>query len=85
MHLRADRRQFLQSSLASGAIVATGAQFEGHSPARSAGQGEAGNPRVPPGQVRWHGRYDEACRAARRSGKPVFLFHMMGRLDQQFC
>jgi hypothetical protein len=43
------------------------------------------NPRVEPGKVRWHADFDAACRAAGRSGKPVLLFHMMGRLDQQFC
>ena len=43
------------------------------------------NPKVEPGKVRWHADYDAACRAAGNSGKPVLLFQMMGRLDQQFC
>ena len=29
--------------------------------------------------------FDAACAAGRDSGRPVFLFHMMGRLDQRFC
>jgi hypothetical protein len=43
------------------------------------------NPKVRPGLVRWHASFQEACNAARRSGKPVLLFQMMGRLDHQFC
>ncbi|HZY89316.1 MAG TPA: hypothetical protein VFE78_31125 [Gemmataceae bacterium] len=43
------------------------------------------NPKVEPGKVRWHADFDTACRAAGRSGKPVLLFHMMGRLDEKFC
>ena len=43
------------------------------------------NPKVQPGKVRWHADYAAACGAAGRSGKPVLLFQMMGRLDQQFC
>jgi hypothetical protein len=35
--------------------------------------------------VRWHRDFAAACTAARSSGKPVFLLHMMGRLDEQFC
>jgi hypothetical protein len=44
-----------------------------------------GNPSAAPGLVRWHPTFDAACEAARESGKPVLLFHLMGRLDQQFC
>jgi hypothetical protein len=43
------------------------------------------NPKVPPGRVSWHSTFDNACDAARKSGKPVLLFQMMGKLDQQFC
>jgi hypothetical protein len=43
------------------------------------------NPRVEPGKVRWHATFQAACEAARRSGKPVLLFQMMGKLDDQFC
>jgi hypothetical protein len=43
------------------------------------------NPKVEPGKVRWHADFAAACRAAARSGKPVLLFHMMGRLDEKFC
>jgi hypothetical protein len=42
-------------------------------------------PPVPPGLVKWHGTFDAACTAAKTSGKPVLLFHMMGRLDEEFC
>ena len=43
------------------------------------------NPQVPPGLVRWHPSFADAQAAAKRSGKPVLLFHMMGHLDRQFC
>ncbi len=43
------------------------------------------NPKVEPGKVRWHADFAAACRAAANSGKPVLLFHMMGRLDEKFC
>jgi hypothetical protein len=43
------------------------------------------NPNVEPGKVKWHRDFDAACKAAEKSGKPVFLFRMMGKLDDQFC
>jgi hypothetical protein len=43
------------------------------------------NPKVEPGRVKWHPDFDTACKAAAKSGKPVFLFQMMGKLDDQFC
>jgi hypothetical protein len=43
------------------------------------------NPKVEPGRVRWHKDYDVACQAAKKSGKPVLLFQMMGKLDDRFC
>jgi hypothetical protein len=55
-------------------------------PAAPAPAGEAPvNPPVTPGKVRWHPDFPTACRAAARSGKPVLLFQMMGRLDEKFC
>ena len=43
------------------------------------------NPKVEPGKVKWHATFDEACQASAKSGKPVMLFQMMGKLDDQFC
>ena len=43
------------------------------------------NPKVKPGDVKWHPNFADACKAAEKSGKPVLLFHMMGRLDDRFC
>jgi len=43
------------------------------------------NPKVQPGRVNWHKDFAAACAAAARSGKPVLLFQMMGKLDDQFC
>lgn len=43
------------------------------------------NPKVQPGGVHWHSTLTAACEAARKSGKPVLLFQMMGKLDDQFC
>jgi hypothetical protein len=43
------------------------------------------NPKVEPGKVRWHKDFAVACGEAKKSGKPVLLFQMMGKLDDQFC
>jgi hypothetical protein len=43
------------------------------------------NPKVQPGKVNWHKDFAAACAASARSGKPVLLFQMMGKLDEQFC
>lgn len=43
------------------------------------------NPKVAPGLVKWQPTFAAACEASRRSGKPVLLFQMMGKLDEQFC
>lgn len=43
------------------------------------------NPKVEPGKVRWHAAFADASTASARSGKPVLLFQMMGKLDDQFC
>jgi hypothetical protein len=43
------------------------------------------NPKVEPGKVKWHADFTTACQAAEKSGKPVLLFQMMGRLDERFC
>jgi hypothetical protein len=45
----------------------------------------AENPTVEPGLVQWHATFADAGRAARQSKKPVLLFQMMGKLDDQFC
>lgn len=42
------------------------------------------NPIVSPGKVRWHKDYTAACEASARSGKPVLLFHLLGKLDERF-
>jgi hypothetical protein len=54
-------------------------------PAPASADGRFVNPKVEPGKVRWHADLDAACKAARRSGKPVLLFQMMGKLDEKFC
>ncbi len=43
------------------------------------------NRTVEPGKVQWHASFEAAQAAAKQSGKPVLLFHMMGALDKQFC
>jgi hypothetical protein len=43
------------------------------------------NPKVQPGLVGWHPDFAAACEAAKKSKKPVLLFQMMGKLDDQFC
>ena len=53
--------------------------------AKSATVADTGNPKVKPGLVKWHANFSEACEASKKSGKPVLLFQMMGKLDDQFC
>ena len=43
------------------------------------------NPKVPTGKVTWHDDLAAACTASVKSGKPVLLFQMMGKLDDKFC
>lgn len=43
------------------------------------------NPTVEPGKVNWHKTMEDAQAAAKKSGRPVLLFQMMGDLDKQFC
>ena len=53
--------------------------------AKSATVIESQNPKVKPGLVKWHPSFTDACAASKKSGKPVLLFQMMGKLDDQFC
>ncbi len=43
------------------------------------------NPKVEPGKVRWRKDFKTACAASHKSGKPVLLFQMIGKLDDRFC
>jgi hypothetical protein len=43
------------------------------------------NPRVTPGLIGWHADLSAARTAARESGRPVLLFQLLGRLDEEFC
>jgi len=43
------------------------------------------NRRVKPGDVGWHINFEQACKASKLSGRPVLLFEMMGKLDDEFC
>ena len=40
---------------------------------------------VEPGKVAWHPSFAHAKLAAQASGKPVLLFQLLGRLDDEFC
>ena len=46
---------------------------------------ERGGRRVKPGLVHWHADFAAAKRAAAKSGRPVLLFQLLGRLDEEFC
>jgi hypothetical protein len=65
------------------------AQLQAHEQQKAAAAAAAAaasteNPKVEPGKVRWHASFDDACKAAQRSGKPVLLFQLLGQLDQRF-
>ena len=86
MQEKQDRRHFMQTSLAAGAGLTVGNAMSNGEPSRpEAAPAADANPVVRAGRIRWHGDFDAACAAAQRSGKPVLLFQMMGRLDQKFC
>ena len=84
-----DRRRFMGVSLAAGTALTlgTGNASQGDFRLRAIPPAPAAesNPQARPGRVRWHGDFAAACEAGRTSGKPVLLFHMLGRLDQKFC
>lgn len=40
---------------------------------------------VAPGRVAWHASYRDALAASAQSGKPVLLFLLLGKLDDEFC
>jgi hypothetical protein len=67
-------------------LVLASALCPGFLLARAATPSEANtNPKVQPGKVNWHPSFASARQAAEKSGKPVLLFQMMGKLDDQFC
>ena len=37
------------------------------------------------GPIPWHESLDAAKEAASQSGKPILLFQLLGRLDEEFC
>ena len=83
---KSNRRRFMQASLAAGASLTVGGASISHSHSPEVGLAAwAANPNVRPGRVAWHADFEAACRASAQSGKPVFLFHMLGRLDERFC
>ncbi len=40
---------------------------------------------VSPGLVRWHPDLASAIAAAQLSDRPILVFQMLGRLDEEFC
>ena len=55
------------------------------SPRPAAEAATAVNPPAAPGLVRWHESVDAARGAATASGKPVLVFQLLGRLDDELC
>ncbi|HMP03485.1 MAG TPA: hypothetical protein PKD86_14030 [Gemmatales bacterium] len=43
------------------------------------------NPRRAPGKIAWHPTWEAALTASARSGKPILLFQLLGKLDLEFC
>lgn len=44
-----------------------------------------GTQKCVPGKVRWAKDFEQAKALAKRSGRPVLLFAMLGNLDEKFC
>jgi hypothetical protein len=40
---------------------------------------------VAPGKIGWHASYRDALAASATSGKPVLMFLLLGKLDDEFC
>jgi hypothetical protein len=53
-------------------------------PTEAATNGAGDNPHVEPGKVQWHDGVAAAMAAAKKPGKPVLVFHLLGQLDQRF-
>jgi hypothetical protein len=66
------------------ALVRDAAPAEAPPSEAAPGVERGANPRVAPGKVRWHPSWEAALAASRASGKPVFLFQLLGQLDQRF-
>jgi hypothetical protein len=58
--------------------VVAGAGSAAGKPAEAAGAPELAG-------IRWEPDLEAAKAKARREGKPIFLLHLMGRLDEEFC
>ena len=43
------------------------------------------NPPVSAGKVKWHANLQAAIATSQRSNKPIFLFQMLGKLEDKFC
>ena len=67
-----------------GIIVACGSFTYGE---KRPGKGAASpaTSKVKPGDVKWHSDFQAACATSETSGKPVLLFQLMGKLDDEFC
>jgi hypothetical protein len=61
-------------------LAPAGAGSRPTAPAAASGD----NPAVEPGKVQWHQDVSAAIAAAKDSGKPVLVFHLLGQLDQRF-
>ena len=46
---------------------------------------ESAKEAVVPGKVKWHDSFDDAVAAAKKSGRPVFLFQLFGDFDGSLC
>lgn len=80
----ADRTKALVIEPAAEAVVrGTQPMHEVEADGRGASAGDD-NPRVEPGIVKWHDDIAAAIAAAKFSGKPVLVFHLLGQLDQRF-
>ncbi len=42
------------------------------------------NPAVRPGHIRWHDSFEQAQRTSLKSNKPIFIFYLLGQLNEKF-
>jgi hypothetical protein len=78
------RRVFLLTlGLGLSGLVAGGAMVRAAGPPRA--QAFAPAAKVPGCDLLWESSLAAAKARAQRENKPIFLFHLFGRLDQEFC
>ena len=80
-----DHRLLGATALAAGLVLCCGLPIRACQAAEEELSIAFATPKIQAGAVRWHGTFEKACQAAKKSHKPVFLFQLVGFLDEELC